>query len=363
MKHSVDDHHHHDHDDHQHDDCGDRPTGHMHGTRFMTAEEVVRLRIESGEDLPVDPEEIGLRLRRQMLRLRWPGFGPLGEPLIFGPTTVTPNTPLQNSPIGGNAIGWVEQLPVATLRPRRDHRSLTPFQRAKFKQALEAAYKDGSYTKLASTHANMSHRMHNMGGLDPIGGQRFLPWHRLYLLELEDLLRSKQPDVTIPYWDYANDPVRPDWVGDAPDVWRGDVGEEGGSLPSQASIDSILSEPTYLKFTDRLEFEAHNDVHVWLNGTVSTQETAAKDPIFWLLHANVDRIWDKWQLTHTGTPILSGANAILDPWGPKTAADVDDIVLLGYSYRERPRLFSGAGKTIIEGVPVDPVRTAVMTSR
>ncbi|MEU4588118.1 tyrosinase family protein [Kitasatospora aureofaciens] len=37
------------------------------------------------------------------------------------------------------------------------------------------------------------------------------PWHRRYLLKLENLLRSVQPALTVPYWDYANDHARPDW--------------------------------------------------------------------------------------------------------------------------------------------------------
>ena len=60
--------------------------------------------------------------------------------------------------------------------------------------------------------------------------------------------------------------------------------------------------------------------------------TAAQDPIFFLLHSNVDRVWDTWQLSHTGVPALAGSDALLDPWQPATASDVDDILTMGYSY-------------------------------
>jgi tyrosinase len=31
----------------------------------------------------------------------------------------------------------------------------------------------------------------------------FLPWHRKYLLAFEELLRRYEPDVMLPYWDWA----------------------------------------------------------------------------------------------------------------------------------------------------------------
>jgi hypothetical protein len=65
---------------------------------------------------------------------------------------------------------------------------------------------------------------------------------------------------------------------------------------------------------------------------VSSPPTASQDPIFWLLHSNVDRISDKWQLTHNGIMNLTGSGAVLDPWQPTTAQGVNDIFDVGYSY-------------------------------
>ena len=44
------------------------------------------------------------------------------------------------------------------------------------------------------------------------GTQRFLPWHRIYLVLLERQLRTIHPDVTIPYWDWTVDRAIPSWV-------------------------------------------------------------------------------------------------------------------------------------------------------
>jgi len=103
-------------------------------------------------------------------------------------------------------------------------------------------------------------------------------------------------------------------------------------LPTQSTVDSILLKSSYTEFTYTLEKEAHNPVHNWCNGTITATETAAQDPIFFLLHANVDRIWDRWQLNHTLGPTLLDSDKVLDPWQPVTASDVDDVLLMGYSY-------------------------------
>ena len=199
-----------------------------------------------------------------------------------------------------------------------------------FNDAVQQAHADGTYQALADVHADMSHRMHSMSG--PVGAQRFLPWHRAYTLKMEDLLRSKKPGLTIPYWNYAEDQRRPDWVWKPPQVTRRTPGAAGGSLPTAATVDNLVHNTgAYTTFTKGIEFDAHNQVHNWCNGTISSPPTAAKDPIFWLLHSNVDRMWNLWQLSHTGTPNLAGADAVLDPW-TQTAGDVNDVINLGYSY-------------------------------
>ncbi|MEU4862465.1 tyrosinase family protein [Kitasatospora aureofaciens] len=104
--------------------------------------------------------------------------------------------------------GWGVVRPRRT-RPSLDHRNLDQAGRDRFNQALKQVHTSGAYGQLAAVHADMSHRMHSMSG--PVGTQRFLPWHRRYLLKLENLLRSVQPALTVPYWDYANDHARPDW--------------------------------------------------------------------------------------------------------------------------------------------------------
>ncbi|MGW5425177.1 tyrosinase family protein [Streptomyces sp. NPDC003943] len=68
--------------------------------------------------------------------------------------------------------------------------------------------------------------------MPPVAIQRFLPWHRAYGLEFENLLRTVKPNVTIPYWDYANDHARPDGVWQPSGVNRPTPGVKPDGQPT-----------------------------------------------------------------------------------------------------------------------------------
>ncbi|MEU9147422.1 tyrosinase family protein [Streptomyces sp. NPDC048349] len=307
--------------------------------RFPTREELADIRREWRADGAFDAERLSLRFSRYLReqeqeqeRVARPANPLLRLGGRFAERTST------DLNIGTRTLGerlgvrnWPDVVFQAMMRRRLDHRDLSPARRKKFNDALRAAHARGDYPWLADWHKDMSHRMHSMAHAGPAGAQRFLPWHRIYLFACEEFLRTTHPTLTIPYWDFANDPSRPDWVWQPPGVVRNTPGANGGSLPSQATVDGILLRSTYTDFTESLESDAHNDVHTWCNGTISDVATSPQDPIFWLLHANVDRIWDTWQLTHSGKPNLAGVDAYLDPT-IHSVDDVNDISSLGYSY-------------------------------
>ena len=56
-----------------------------------------------------------------------------------------------------------------------------------------------------------------------------------------------------------------------------------------------------------------------------------RDPTFWFHHAQVDRIWFRWQQNNLGENAhLSGVEAGLDPWESEfSVSSVDDISKLG----------------------------------
>jgi tyrosinase len=58
-----------------------------------------------------------------------------------------------------------------------------------------------------------------------------------------------------------------------------------GTLPSCFH----LFDWSYLEFT-------HTDVHTWVGGDMYNLSTSANDPTFFLHHAFVDAIWEKWRI-------------------------------------------------------------------
>jgi tyrosinase len=46
--------------------------------------------------------------------------------------------------------------------------------------------------------------------------------------------------------------------------------------------------------------------------------TSPADPLFWLHHANIDRIYTTWRTQHADShstiPMLSGSDLKMDPW-------------------------------------------------
>src|SRR5262249_48570557 len=47
-------------------------------------------------------------------------------------------------------------------------------------------------------------------------------------------------------------------------------------------------------FRSQSEYTLHNPVHSWVGGTMSRM-TSPNDPVFFLHHCNIDRLWWMWQ--------------------------------------------------------------------
>ena len=65
-------------------------------------------------------------------------------------------------------------------------------------------------------------------------------------------------------------------------------------------------------------------------GDMFSNLTASYDPIFWPIHANIDRIWWEWQQAHPDG-FAANPDAVLTPWG-YTIRDTYDMPRFGYEY-------------------------------
>jgi tyrosinase len=234
---------------------------------------------------------------------------------------------------------------------RKSAEALSDDEQRVFKNAITKAIADGTYSRLVQIHADMNHDMHTMSQMPGSQGtMRFLPWHRLYLINFEQAMRSFEPTFAVPHWRWVDRAAIPAWLNSF--TPSGVVDAQGGpilitrdpggnpdvpSLPTLDDVQSnIMNQTEYLPFTLALEgaqpFGAHNQVHVWFNGTMSVVPTAPADPMFWMHHAEIDRIWAIWAAANPGQqPTLDGANATLDPW-PETFKDVLSMQDGDYSY-------------------------------
>jgi len=191
---------------------------------------------------------------------------------------------------------------------------------------------DGTYVALVAIHADMSHNMHSMGTL--VSTLRFLTWHRAYLIHMEAELQKKNKDAFIPYWDWVAGGV-PSWLASfKPKV--GSVDNKRNNLTAaisdQKRIDFLLKITDYTTFTQELEVDPHNQGHVKLGQPMSQVPVAPSDPIFWMHHGMVDKVWADWQAKNPGKgPVLSGTDATMDPWSD-TVKSLEDVSKLSYSY-------------------------------
>ncbi|MDB4877285.1 MAG: common central domain of tyrosinase family protein [Gemmatimonadetes bacterium] len=177
------------------------------------------------------------------------------------------------------------------------------------------------------------------------GSWYFLPWHRGYLLAFEAVVRAEVAklggpgDWALPYWNYfkagqaALPPAFaskdwPDGTGNNPLFVPQRYGpqNDGNVVVPVALVNlNAMTDPDYTGVDNGgsagfggvdtgfahsgdthggIETQPHDWVHglvggadpqSGLPGLMSNPDTAALDPIFWLHHANLDRLWEVWR--------------------------------------------------------------------
>ena len=194
-------------------------------------------------------------------------------------------------------------------------------------------------------------------------GPAFLPWHRHLLIEFEKELQKIRSNVTLPYWDWMRNEGRDLDIG----VWKSFFGGrnnqgsriddnwqfERGATPIEELPESFddqvreLTRDTYYEFRRAVEYGGHTSAHLWVGGDMATGRSPA-DPLFYLLHCNIDRLWAYWQHNHrsaTQYTIEKLPNeidaAVVEPNEPMVggATPIDMVNRKGMTYLYRGDIF------------------------
>lgn len=161
----------------------------------------------------------------------------------------------------------------------------------------------------------------------------FPPWHRSFIFYFEALIQffASDPNFALPYWDWSRthsvpasffgsgNPLDDDLslrtspaptnCPNAPTAGRGVTPTTQFTQPELDAfvglrrINEIQSNPDYATYgganpgTGALEGTPHNFVHRWVGGAKGSnmvQTFSPMDPIFWMHHCNIDRLYSNW---------------------------------------------------------------------
>jgi polyphenol oxidase len=222
-------------------------------------------------------------------------------------------------------------IPFATdtnlpIRVRRRIDSLDAVEQTRLKTAFAAL-------KLLTTTAPQDPRgwmaqadVHcwycGQSGTDIHGSWFFYPWHRAYLYFYERILGALINDMsfTLPYWPWDTLQHLPDDYHDATlslnplfDSLR--IRTNTSQVPSSVANTRMLQDAMLTRQRDvflgsapnaipqntaSLEATPHGSIHNWIGGInpprpdMSLFRTAARDPVFFTHHSQIDRLWTMW---------------------------------------------------------------------
>ena len=245
---------------------------------------------------------------------------------------------------------------------RKNQRDLTPGERRAFVEAVLELRRRGDYEWFVRTHVQYFVPDGEDGLRAAHMTPSFLPWHRRFVLRFEEALREIDTSVSVPYWDWTVDstPGAALWQDD----FLGGTGRQGDqqvmtgpfaygtgnwtisggvtddrfltrdlggprrdpvALPTNDEVERALGATAYdvapwdstagAGFRNRLEgwitsgdqpYRNHNRVHHWVGGSMLSG-SSPDDPVFWLHHAFIDLLWDRWQARHPGAGYLPAA--------------------------------------------------------
>jgi tyrosinase len=206
---------------------------------------------------------------------------------------------------------------------RQEVREMSTADWESFVAAFKAMNQDGSLAKYVNWHKMAWTQYH--------WNSKFLPFHRNCLQEFErDLIEHGA--AYLPYWDSTLDSQHPSsspllkesyfgandgmYIVDGPFARTApmsytaavggrpiirEYGRRTGAFYAQSLIDNEMNRrPEFSDFSKWLEYGPHSVVHSIIGGSHGQLATGVspEDPLFWVHHCFMDKLWDKHQRRH-----------------------------------------------------------------
>ena len=195
----------------------------------------------------------------------------------------------------------------------------------------------------------------------------FLPWHRMFVLFFEQIIRevSGRADFALPYWDYTSsdplkrgilpiqfrsrlDPVfgvlyRADRLALANGGQRIDKNQPTDQMDITAAMQTLdySNVGTVQGFCRAIDSGIHGRIHVLVGNAknMGAVPYAARDPLFWVHHASIDRMWASWNAQGRVNPVMASWTTKVFVFADRTGQrvtgrirDFFDTTTLGYAY-------------------------------
>ena len=206
------------------------------------------------------------------------------------------------------------------IRVRKEFRDLTVEEWRIFKETLIKMYekKDDSIPSLIDRIVKVHLDWAEFAHYTPY----FLLWHRVFTWLMETEMRKISPGITIPYWYWPYDARNPNKspifhefylgtktgpMGDC--RWRASYPEKHCLVRNYRVLRGFYSEKTvnklvynkklsFAEFAKKFEVGPHGIVHTEIGGEDGdmTDMASPYDPIFWLHHSQVEKIFLEWQV-------------------------------------------------------------------
>ena len=248
----------------------------------------------------------------------------------------------------------------------------------------------------------------------------FLPWHRWYLLYFESVIIDAIKELggphetwALPYWNYSDGSAK---ALRLPKSFTDETLNDDGVTPNPLRVEKrskaanegrnvtdaifvaldCLKEPKFVapasvqniagfggpvtgfnhaatqppRIMGKAEQSPHNTIHGAVGGPggfMSSFATAGLDPMFWLHHANIDRLWAVWRnrdARHTDPTESKWLDDIQFPFRDgsgapviRTAREAVDTAPLGYEYEDVSDPLAAPEAAVLSSVAADETAT------